>query len=85
MKYWEIILENLRNAGWNCGSMTTTDGKGRSILVVAAERSDAGRFIVHADQKLPAFLELESAIQTDRHNHEGDCPEPDEELGSNRR
>ena len=47
--------------------------------------SDAGRFIVHADQELPAFLELESAIKTDRHNHECDCPEPDEELGSDRR
>jgi hypothetical protein len=44
--------------------MATTDGKGRPIWVVAAERSDAGRFIVHADQELPAFLELESAIQT---------------------
>ena len=33
-----------------------------TILGVAAERSDAGRFIVHADQELPAFLELESAI-----------------------
>jgi hypothetical protein len=42
--------------------MTTADGKGRSIWVVAAERSDAGRFIVRADQELPAFLELESAI-----------------------
>ena len=41
------------------------------------------RFIVHADQELPAFLELESAIKTDRHNHECDCPVPDEELGSN--
>jgi hypothetical protein len=61
MKYWEIIIENLRNAGWNCGSMTTTDGKGRPILVVAAEREDAGRFIVEADQELRAFLELESA------------------------
>jgi len=38
-------------------------------------------FIVHADQELPAFLELESAIKTDRHNHECDCPEPDENLG----
>ena len=38
-----------------------------------------------ADQELPAFLKLKSAIQTDRHNHECDCPEPDEELGSNRR
>ena len=85
MKYWEIIIENLRNAGWNCGSMTTTDGKGRSILVVAAEREDAGRFIVNSDQELPAFLELESAIQNNRHNDECDCPEPDEGLGSNRR
>ena len=84
MKYWKIIIENLRNAGWNCGSMATTDGKGRPIWVVAAERSDAGRFIVHADQELPALLELESAIQTDRQNHECNCPEPDEELGSNR-
>ena len=31
VKYWEIILKNLRNAGWNCGSMATTDGKGRPI------------------------------------------------------
>ena len=52
--------------------MTTTDGKGRPIWVVAAERSDAGRFIVHSDQELPAFLELECAIRIDRHNHEGD-------------
>ena len=59
VKYWEIIIENLRNAGWNCGSMATTNGKGRPIWVVAAERSDAGRFF--ADQE-SAFLELESAI-----------------------
>jgi hypothetical protein len=60
------------------------DGKGRPIWVVAAERSDAGRFIVNSDQELPAFLELESAIKIHRHNHECDCPERDEELGSNR-
>ena len=29
---------------------------------MAAEREDAGRFIVEADQEVPAFLELESAI-----------------------
>ena len=56
--------DNLSKAGWNCGSMATTDGKGRPIWVVAAEREDAGRFIVHADQELPAFLELESAIHS---------------------
>jgi len=83
MKCWEILLENLRNAGWNCGCISSTDHEERQFWVVAAERSDAGRFIVHADQELPAFLELEAAIKTDRHSDECDCSEPDEELGSN--
>jgi hypothetical protein len=64
VKYWEIIIKNLRNAGWNCGSMTTTDGKGRQFWVVAAERENARRFIVRADEKLTAFLELESTVHT---------------------
>jgi len=29
---------------------------------VAAQRSDAGRFIVHSDEMLTAFLELHAAI-----------------------
>jgi hypothetical protein len=58
----QIIIKNLRNAGSNCGSMATTDGKGRPIWVVAAERSDAGRFIVHAHDMPIAFVELEAAI-----------------------
>jgi hypothetical protein len=67
-----------------CGCISSTDQKGRLFWVVAAERSDVGRFIVHANQELPAFLELESAIQTERNNHECDCPKPDEASGSNR-
>jgi len=47
VKYWKITIENLRNDGWNCGCMATTDGKGRPIWIVAAQRNDAGRFIVH--------------------------------------
>ena len=35
---------------------------GPTILVLAAERKDAGRFIVHAEEKLTAFVELEAAI-----------------------
>ena len=70
--YWEIIIENLRNAGWNCGSISSTDRNGRQFWVVAAERSDAERFIVEADQELPAFLELESAVDylKTRRNHQ---------------
>jgi hypothetical protein len=66
VKYWQIIIENLRNAGWNCSSMTTTDRKGRAIWVVAAEQSDAGRIIVRPDEKQSAFVELESAVRCAR-------------------
>jgi hypothetical protein len=62
MKYWEIIIENLRNAGWNCDSISSTDRNGRQFWVVAAEREDAGRFIVHAHDIPTAFVELEAAI-----------------------
>ena len=33
-----------------------------TIWAVAAEREDAGRFIVHADKMLIAFVELQPAI-----------------------
>jgi hypothetical protein len=34
------------------------------IFVADAHRGDGQRFIVHADEKLTAFVELESAIRT---------------------
>jgi hypothetical protein len=39
----------------------STDREGRQILVVAAAREGVGRFIVRADEKLTAFMELELA------------------------
>jgi len=36
----------------------------RIIWVADAHRDDGKRFVVRADEKLTAFLELESAIQT---------------------
>jgi hypothetical protein len=62
MKYWEIIADNLKKAGWKCGCISSTDHEGRQFWVVAAEHEDAGRFIVHADEMLIAFLELQAAI-----------------------
>jgi hypothetical protein len=38
------------------------DSCGRTIFVADAHRGDGQRFIVRADEKLTAFLELESAI-----------------------
>jgi hypothetical protein len=37
---------------------------GRQFWTVAAEREDAGRFIVHAHDIPTAFLEVESAIRS---------------------
>ena len=62
----EIIADYLSKAGWTCGCISSTDHKGRQFWVVAAEREDSGRFIVHADEKLTAFLELQSAIRAVR-------------------
>jgi hypothetical protein len=38
------------------------------IWIADAHRGDGKHFVVHADELLTAFVELESAIQTDRHN-----------------
>jgi hypothetical protein len=39
------------------------DCNGRTIWIADAHRDDGKRFVVHAEEKLTAFLELESAIQ----------------------
>jgi len=38
------------------------DREGLTIWIADAHRGDGQRFVVHADEKLTAFLELESAI-----------------------
>ncbi len=60
VKYWEIIADNLSKAGWSWGCVSAVNSWGRTIWIVDAHR-DGKRFIVHADEKLAAFVELESA------------------------
>src|SRR5947208_14931733 len=62
MKSWEIIADNLSKAGWSWGCVATVDREGRTIFVADAHRDDGQRFVVHADEKLTAFVELERAI-----------------------
>jgi hypothetical protein len=62
MRDWEIIADNLSKAGWSWGCVTTVDRDGRTIFVADAHRGDGQRFVVHADEKLAAFLELERAV-----------------------
>jgi hypothetical protein len=40
----------------------TVDSRGRTIWIAEAHRENGKRFVVHADEELTAFVELESAI-----------------------
>ena len=59
MKYWEIIADKLSGAGWSWG-LRLSGG-----FVADAHCGDGKRFIVSADEKLTAFLELESQLSKD--------------------
>jgi hypothetical protein len=58
MRYWEIIADNLKKRGWSLGSQA------RTIWIVDAHRGDGKRFVVHADEELTAFLELEAVVRS---------------------
>jgi len=63
MKYWEIIADRLSKAGWSLGWVSAVDSNGRTIWIAGAHSDDGKRFVVRADEKLTAFVELESAIR----------------------
>jgi hypothetical protein len=63
MKRWEIIAENLSKTGWSWGWVSAVDSDGRMIRTADAHRCDAKRFVVRADEKLTAFMELEFATR----------------------
>ena len=62
VKAWEIIADNLTKAGWSWGCVSALDRAGRTIWIVDAH-GYGKRFIVRADEKLTAFVELEAAIR----------------------
>ena len=62
VKPWEIIADNLSKAGWSWGCVSAIDRKGRTIWIADAHRDDGRRFIVRADEKLSAFVELERQV-----------------------
>jgi hypothetical protein len=61
VKYWEIIANNLSKAGWSWGCVSAINFNGRTIWIAEAHRDDGKRYVVHTDEKLTAFIELESA------------------------
>jgi hypothetical protein len=60
-----MIAHKLIKSGWSLGWVSALDLEGRTIWIVDAHR-DGSRFIVRADEKLNAFVELEAAIHAYR-------------------
>jgi hypothetical protein len=64
VKFWEVIADNLSKAGWSWGCVSAINSTGQTIFIVDAHRGDGRRFIVHADELLSAFVELEREALT---------------------
>jgi hypothetical protein len=64
----EIIADNLSKAGWSWGCVSAIDSNGRTIWIADAHRNNGKRFVVHAEEKLTAFVELEAAIRAVKAN-----------------
>jgi hypothetical protein len=60
----EIIADRLSKAGFSWGCVSTINSSGKIIFVADAHRDYGRRFIVHADEKLSAFIELEREVLT---------------------
>jgi hypothetical protein len=58
-----FFIRNLSKVGWSWGCISAIDSNGRTIWIADAHRDDGKRFVVRADEKLTAFVELESAIR----------------------
>jgi hypothetical protein len=49
------------------GYLSAINSNGRTIWIADAHRGDRKRFVVRAEEKLTAFVELEAAIRAARH------------------
>jgi hypothetical protein len=57
-----VTADNLSKAGWSWGCVSAIDSSGRTIWITDPHR-DGKRYVVHANELLIAFVELESAIR----------------------
>ena len=64
MNHWDVIADNLKKAGWSYGYVSAIDCGGRTIWIADAHRDDGKRYVVRADEKLTAFVELEREVLT---------------------
>jgi hypothetical protein len=57
VKYWEIIADNLKKAGWSYGYVSAVDSCGRTIFVADAHR-DGKRFVIELESPTPYSVAL---------------------------
>lgn len=50
--------------------MSALDARGRTIWIADAHRDDGKRYVARADEKLAAFMELESVVRSCASNNE---------------
>jgi hypothetical protein len=62
VKYWEIIADNLKRRGWSYGYVSAVDSDGRTIWIADGIAMTASVTLLHADEKLTAFIELEAVV-----------------------
>ena len=63
LDYWEVIADNLSKAGWSWNCVSGVDSNGRTIWIADAHRGNGKRYVVRADEKLIAFLELKLRLE----------------------
>ena len=57
------VVSLLSQASWSWGCVSAINANGRTIWIADAHRGNGKRFVVRADEKLTAFLELELAMR----------------------
>jgi hypothetical protein len=62
-QYSESVADNLSKAGLSWGWVSAIGSNGQTIFVADAYCDDGKHFVLHADQKLSAFMEFESATR----------------------
>jgi hypothetical protein len=58
-----VLQTDFAKRGWSWGCISALDCEGRTIWIADAHRDDGKRFVVRGDEKLTAFVELQSTPQ----------------------
>ena len=55
MKYWEVIADNLKKAGWSWGYVSASDSSGRTIWIAEFDVTDGTASVALYGLSQPSF------------------------------